>query len=97
MSHKSIVNKIMKEKARPSFAFEFQALIFKEINVPNFFENCKCLAYSVVENGSTITVTDTMLKRRQQLGLPNISSSDKIEIKKLAEATGLCKSLKEEI
>ena len=97
MSHKSIVNKIMKEKARPSFAFEFQALIFKEINVPNFIENCKSLASLVVENGSTMTVTDTMLKRRQQLGLPKISSPDRIEIKKLAKATGLCKSLKEEI
>lgn len=97
MSHKSIVNKIMKEKARPSFAFEFQALIFKEISVPNFFDNCKSLASLVVENGSTITVTDTMLKRRQQLGLPKISSPDRIEIKKLAKATGLCRSLKEEI
>jgi hypothetical protein len=37
-----------------------------------------------------------MLKRRQQLGLPEISSSDNVEISKLAKATGLRITMKEE-
>ena len=85
----------MKEKGQPTFAHEFLSLIFDEIDLPSFFENCKNLASLVVQNGSTIAITDSMLKRRQQLGLPEISCSDNVDVKKLAKATGLSKSLKE--
>jgi hypothetical protein len=96
MTHKSIINKIMRERTRPFFAYEFQSMLFKEIDLPSFFENCKNLASLIVENGSTVTVTNSMLKRRQQLGLPEIACSDNVEVKRLAKATGLSKSLKEQ-
>jgi hypothetical protein len=96
MTHKSIINKIMREKMRPSFAYEFESLIFTEIDLPSFFENCKNLASLIVQNGSTVTVTNSMLKRRQQLGLAEIACSDNVEVRRLAKATGLFKSLKEQ-
>jgi hypothetical protein len=86
----------MREKTRPFFAYEFQSLIFAEINLPSFFENCENLASLIVENGSTVTITDSMLKRRQQLGLAEIAGFDNVEVKRLAKATGLSKSLKEQ-
>jgi hypothetical protein len=96
MTHKSIINKIMREKTRPFFAYEFQSLIFKEIDLPSYFENCKNLASIIVENGSTVTITNLMLKRRQQLSLPEISCSSNAEVRRLAKATGLSKTLKEQ-
>ena len=95
MNVKSIASKVMKEKKQPLFAHEFLSLIFDEIDLGAFFENSKNLASLVVQSGSTVTMTDSMLKRRQQLGLPEIACSDNVEVKKLAKVTGLSKILKE--
>lgn len=96
MRHKLIVNKILRERQLPFFAFQLQSLIFKELTLSGFFENCNYIVSLVLENGSAVTLTNSMLKRRQQLGLPEISISDNAEISKLARAIGLRKTVKEE-
>ena len=96
MRHKSILHKIVKEGKSPAFAYEFQSLLFKEMALSGFFDNCNSLAALVVANGSTVAVTDSMLKRRQQLGLPQLSRVNQIEIKKIGEKTGIKRRLREE-
>lgn len=97
MGHKSIIYKIIKETKPPTFPFEFQSLIFKSLVLANFFANCKSLASSITKTGTTATVTSSILKRRQQLGLPEVSRFDQVEIKKIAYVTRLCKISEEEI
>jgi len=96
MRRKSILYKIMKEGKPPTFAYHFQALVFKEMAIPAFLDNCSNLVSSVVRTGSTVTVTDSTVRRRQQLGLPPIPSFKQVDIEKIAKATGIRKRLKEE-
>jgi hypothetical protein len=86
----------MREREPPFFAFQLQSLIFNELALSGFFENCNHIVSLVLENGSAVTLTDSMLRRRQQLGLPEISRSDNAEISKLARAIGRRKTVKEE-
>ena len=96
MRRKSILYKIIKEGKPPTFAFHFQALVFKEMAIPAFLDNCSNLVSSVVRTGSTVTVTDSTMRRRQQLGLPPIPRFEQVDIEKIAKATGIRRKLKEE-
>lgn len=95
MRHKAILHRIMKNVKPPSFAYEFESVLFKEVCLAGFFENCSSLATLVLTTGSTVNVTDSTLKRRQQLGLPPLPCFDSTEIKKLVKNTSASRRLEE--
>ena len=51
-------------------------------------------AKSVIENGLAIPLTQPIIRRRDQLGLPNVESVDIKELKKLLDATDFEKKIK---
>ncbi|MFX1568031.1 MAG: 4Fe-4S dicluster domain-containing protein [Promethearchaeota archaeon] len=57
-------------------------------------ETFKIQAKSVIENGVAIPLTQPIIRRRDQLGLPNIESLDIKELKKLLDATDFEKKIK---
>jgi len=95
MRHKTILHKIIKNTKPPNFAYEFESLLFKEVALSGFFDNCRTITSLVVNNGSTVNVTGLALKRREQLGLPPMPCLDPTEIKRLVEKTGASRRLGE--
>ena len=57
-------------------------------------ETFKIQAKTVIENGVAIPLTQPIIRRRSQLGLPNIESLDIKELKKLLDATDFEKKIK---
>ncbi len=57
-------------------------------------ENFKIQAKSVIQNGLAIPLTQPIIRRREQLGLPNIESANIKELKKLLDATDFEKKIK---
>ncbi|MFX1390156.1 MAG: 4Fe-4S dicluster domain-containing protein [Promethearchaeota archaeon] len=51
-------------------------------------------AKTVIENGVAIPLSQPIIRRRDQLGLPNIESVDIDELKKLLDATGFKNKVK---
>jgi len=95
MRHKALLHKIIKNSKTPSSTYEFESAIFKELCLEGFFDNCNTLATSVIKNGTTVNITDSATRRRQQLGLPPLPCSDSAEIKKLIKNTSIGRRLEQ--
>jgi hypothetical protein len=95
MRHKTILHKIVKNCKKPDSTYEFESALFNELCLAGFFDNCSMLAKSVVTSGSTVNLTESAVRRRQQLGLPPLSCSDPGEIKKLIKNTSANKRLEQ--
>ena len=59
-----------------------------------FPETFKVQAKAIYENGLAISLTQPIIRRREQLGLPNIESINIKEIRKLLDATEFEKKIK---
>jgi len=57
-------------------------------------ETFKMQAKSIVENGLAIPLTQPIIRRRDQLGLPKVESANINELKKLLDATEFEKKIK---
>ncbi len=57
-------------------------------------ETFKIQAKSVIQNGLAIPLTQPIIRRRDQLGLPNVESANIKELKKLLDATDFEKKIK---
>ncbi len=57
-------------------------------------ETFKTQAKSVIENGLAIPLTQPIIRRRDQLGLPSVESANIKELKKLLDATDFGKKIK---
>jgi len=63
-------------------------------DISAFIAHCRDLALLIVKRGTTVTVTDTSLRRRKSLNLPTLKFN-KDDINKVAVITGLSKILEE--
>lgn len=70
----------------PVSTFKFYSSLTLGLSI--FFVHSKELASSIIEHGTTITVSDSALKRRKAFGLPP-SRFNESDLKKLAILKGL--------
>lgn len=94
MSYRLVIYKMIKKLKPAASPLDFYSLLmsFNGLGFANLVASHKALVSSIVEEGIAVTVTNLILKRRQSLGLPPLQF-DTADTKKLAEATGLLKTL----
>ena len=73
----------------PNSSLAYFLLILTQMeDLSYFFDYCRDMASSIIQTGTSVPVTASVLKKREEFHLP-VLKFDKDDIKKLAKITGL--------